>query len=564
MLRNLAPRMRARRPASTLTGGADTIGCNMSATPSSHTCTRSDVRLAAFELICVGTLSAVLYLWVAAREDLAGSLSDSAVYLVMADLFSPWRAAPHELGTWPFQAFPFPPAYPALLGLLGGGSDAIAASYRVTALLSAAAIVAIHAWLRAVTGNRAHALALSAALALSPAWLTHVMMLQSESPYLLLTYAALALAAQPAVSAARVRTLNGLLGGSVLVRTAGVAGIAAGVLWGWRRRVLDRYALLALLAPAAAWFGARSLFATPSRYTDVLRHDSIGTAIDVLTQTVFANLQVLPRAVSGMFGLDAGPYASAAALALALPALAGWLRRLRRLELDALFAGAYLALVLLWPYPEHLRRFLLILLPLYLGYAGGALLWVSRGTPRVRGLLATAAAVLPLAAVAPGAWNVLAPIAAAADPAAARYARAPQWHDQQRTPAALRALERSDDIIESLAGIDEHLPAGACVSSTMAHHVPLYGHRRSRWPMPATVSDRRFESALADCPWVFMVAARHGGMHGYPPMYPYQRIKDRLEVIEVKLWERGAQAGTVLTMLGRVRRSGEPSSPPVR
>ena len=54
-----------------------------------------------------------------------------------------------------------------------------------------------------------------------------------------------------------------------------------------------------------------------------------------------------------------------------------------------------------------------------------------------------------------------------------------------------------------------------------------------------------------------LVAATQWPPTDYPPMYPYARISDRLEVLEVTLWDPRQPRGAVLTMLAKVKPSGD-------
>src|SRR5690606_12486413 len=86
-------------------------------------------------------------------------------------------------------------------------------------------------------------------------------------------------------------------------------------------------------------------------------------------EVLAANLAQLPRGWWRSFDPGLASHTGIVLVVLAGLAVLGWLPRLRLLHLDALFLLAYLAMILLWPHPAHMRRFLYVVLPLGLVYA---------------------------------------------------------------------------------------------------------------------------------------------------------------------------------------------------
>ena len=126
---------------------------------------------------------------------------------------------------------------------------------------------------------------------------------------------------------------------------------------------------------------------------------------------------------------------------------------------------------------------------------------------------------------------------------------------------ATAVMNGATRVLDGMRGIDEHLPAGACVSSAAYAYIPLYGRRRGQPLAGVSADDEHFFARLRDCPYVFMMAATQWPRRDFPPMYPYERIKDRLEVVEVSMWDKTATKGVVLTMLGKVRFDGDDALP---
>lgn len=503
---------------------------------------------------CVALLSCGLFGWLARRDDFIGNLSDGAIYLVMADVLSPWRTAPHQLGLSLFQDYAFPPLYPLVVGLFGGGSSQLFASYMITAMTLVAATVAIYAWYCRVLPRRIEAFGLTLLFVLTPATLITAMSLQSEPLYIALTFSALALGAG---GARPVPVAAALIGLSLLARTVGLGMVLAAIVHGYRRTVgTQRMLLLGLfIMPGVGWQLFRLSLGAEGSYLDVLMQPGPSDTLARLLEYARINAAYVPVAWTKVFDLQSSSQAGVTAAVIAALSALGWLRRLWFGEFDALYALFYLGIVLFWPFPEHLPRFLLVLMPLFVFYAYAVVSDLSRHLPwaTVAALAKSSYFVVVALAMLPSSMSIVAQIHAADHSGIEKFVRSPQWYASSSQDQAMRSMQRIERMLESLRGIEEHLPIDACVSTTAFAYVPLYGRRRALPVSPGTASDAAFDAGLKRCPYVFMMAATQWPQSDYPGMYPFARIKQRLEVIEVKLWDEHANHGDVLTMLARVR-----------
>jgi hypothetical protein len=506
-------------------------------------------------------VSCAFFVWISARDDALGNIADGGIYLLMSDVLSPWYRAPHALGWSLFRDFSFPPLYPLLLGLMGGGSERLAQSYFATALMHSAMTVALYAWFCSVMANRVEAMTLTIIFSLLPASLLLAMAIQSEPLYFALTYYGLALVAAHRQTSHGRLLAAGLFGFSVLARTVGVTLLAAAILHWWRKRRESslRVLLCVLLILPACWSLLRLFVGAESSYLDSLKPASGGALPRQLWGYLQVNLTSFPIALAALFDNHPSRATQVLVASLALLAAVGWCLRLRHLKLDALFALCYLAVILLWPFPAHLQRFVLVLMPLVFVYAYGALRYFAALSERTE--LDAIARVVYLSALAllvvPHGWRIIAEVHAAQGSELAPYVRSPQWYAYDSPVQALEHMRSVAAMLESMRGIDEQLPGNACVSSAVPAYVLFYGRREARALAPSWADHATLLSQLEACPYVFMLAATQWPESGYPPMYPYESIKHRLDVIEVKLWQRDAERGTVMTMLARLRTRSE-------
>lgn len=512
-------------------------------------------RLQLTEVAAVAVLATLFLAWLNGRDDFIGNIADSAIYLSVAEAYSPWRNGDHALGVALLRDFAFPPLFPLLLSLMGGGSQAPEWSYRAGAVLHGAAITAVYAWLRVEAYTWPRALALTLVFLFAPATLLMALDLQSEPLYIALIFGGFAALGQRAASPGGHTVGALLIGFSALARSAGITAVAA-VLVRWLRDGARPWTVgvLAVL-PSLCWILVRLALDTDASYVALM---SRGTWTDTVAQAwaqVAVNSSAMVHAGVGAFDGAATAQARAVVAGCAILAGLGWILRLRQARVDALYVAFYLALLLAWPYPNHMRRFLAVLLPLFLFYAslGVDTLTTVAGGVWLRRCGAVALVGALMLVVLPASVGILAPIAAAPAGPLAAFARTPRWRDQTLSADAYATYQRTRDIMASMSAIRTKVPLDACVSSSLYSYVPLYGQRRALRLAGASRPAEELEAGLSRCPYIFMAAVEQWPPTDYPPMYPYAKIKDRLEVIEVRLWEQGATRGTVLTMLGRVR-----------
>lgn len=142
---------------------------------------RYSVRVScALQALIGGAAVAGFFVWVGLKDTLDGINSDAAIYVLMADALSPYHTQSFGFAEKLFAYYPFPPLYPALLALLGGGSATPAANYLAGAGAMACAVVASWCWARRSGTGSAAAAAASASLAITPIALFTIMGVFSE------------------------------------------------------------------------------------------------------------------------------------------------------------------------------------------------------------------------------------------------------------------------------------------------------------------------------------------------------------------------------------------------
>lgn len=471
----------------------------------------------------------MLFAWVGVREAFNGLLSDSYVYLAAATaLREDTGLLAHIVAT-----YPFPPLFPLVLALTGSGSAAPARTYVVGALLLAGVVVLLLRWLRAEGVPTGAACVTAIAFALLPQSLQTAMGVLSEPLFMLCLFAAMlslpSRATPPRRHARAWLAAASLVAAASLTRSVGIAAIAAFVAhWlftgGWRA---TRSAPLVAGLPFVAWTLAKKLaqFDDYSLGTLLEREPWRMALVNIDAWQVYAVKAVDPLMRPWSTDLLAGIGVLAAVV---------WLYRLLRGRFDALFVAAYLAIMIVWPYPHHAARFLHVLLPFALGYCTcglAALLARLHAPGPIRHSVPALAPAVVIVLAASGTGAMLSALwRHRAEPIAASL-RAPAWY-QSAPSAALRSERFAQRIIEFQQRELVRVPPNACVASVIPQQVLVFGPRRGLDLMQLRARGQMLESALASCPYVLMIAARpYPPVSGVGSLYPFEQIRERMEVL---------------------------------
>ena len=485
--------------------------------------------------LALGLISFALLLWIGVKPSLAGVNSDGAVYVLLADGLSPWRATDIDFGAQLFAHYPFPPLYPLLLSVAGGGSAVPALDYIVDALLQAMAVVASWCWARRIGCDGPTAAIAALSLAITPIALFTAMGVFSEPLYLALSMTALALVAGREISARAWRGAALLLGLAAVTRGVGLFAVAVLLLaWVWRTRGRDaRLVPLLALAPSLVWLLIKASHGWQGGYTDTLFAAGVLPVAAALLAQLPTNLHALAYHFVRCFDSLNSRHSALILATLLIPAGLGFGRRLRAGQVDACYAALYLLVLLVWPYPNHFARFLLVLMPLFCAYAGlgVALMLAGGGQGGLRPFAAAATASVLLMVALPSLLQVLQSIAAAASAQERVHTRISSWYGHDSLAAARGSTAFSLRVLEVMATVGKQLPRAACVSSTMAEVFMLHGRRVSRPPPGQHADLASLRSALAACPYVLLLGTTTFPSVDFPPYYPLARVKDELTTL---------------------------------
>jgi len=476
-------------------------------------------------------LLSVVYLFWTWSHVLGDYGGDNAVYLFMAQYYSPWGGY-SELAAMYASLSQFPPLYPFLLGLFHAGGNILVAHIVTTGFLLLA-LVAFYFWLRAFGLSALLASVTTLLFALLPGTYFQALSIHSENLYLLLSLVCLAATAR-AESDGRDHWLwvaAIAVAGVTLTRSAGISLLAAFIVYLILNRGVGGWKfMLAAAAPMVLW----SLVSGQLQrgYLSSLAHNYGSDLLDALVGQLSVGARMIWYGWLGNFTTSSA--LAPAVAVIGTICLAGMAYRLYLRKLDGFYVLFYLLLIMVWPFPAESQRFLFVIVPILM--VQGMVLVRDRIRPSVRGRVLDLSLLIYMPALALIALPVLAlTVARFAQPLPepfAEYKHTVYWYEADPYEAYKQVMIYSS-LAASMREIQSVIPEDECVYSIKPTIVSLYSNRLSITPPREATSDLEFHESLrkSNCRYFYM-AALASPSYG-SPYYPEKRLRDNIRVLRI-------------------------------
>ena len=491
-----------------------------------------------FAVLIFLVLAACLYAF-SWNSESAGFLSDDAVYLLMADGFSPFRTAEPGLTAYVMREALFPPLYPLLLAVLGAGSGSLLWAHLITTTTLVLALGIYGLWINSRVRDHVPTIGLLLIFALAPGTLFQNLELLSEFPYLMFALMAL-------WQAERVRTTDqgygpvaACVGLATLTRTAGLSLLVAFAVWLFGHRVRGRAKWLALaLAPSTAWLCYKKwILASKGAYTTFWSSLWDQSQANPVYAVSFLENQCkgLWRALLNTLDLQPSHLTQ---LMLAVTLLAGlpvWIRRLRLWQLDAWYLLVGGMMVLLYPFPAYFTRLFLPWVPIILLYAYQGVLAITAGWGEIRGKPALAYLYLVslFLTLTPSLGFISHRLAEPIAPELANWKHTRYWFRLQDMDKIREDVRFRQNLILATQQVAQWVPEGDCVFGVHTAISMLYSRRVFYQPPSPAVDDSEFENLSRGCDYFFLVpVAGQLANRSVNAFYPDDRLsRERTELI---------------------------------
>lgn len=471
----------------------------------------------------------IMHGWIAIWDHHVVTFTDSMDYLFMADFYRhTFYGGDAEFAVAHYRNTRFPPIFPLVLGAFGAGTEHQHLASILSNAIAVLALLSLYLWMRAERVSPWFAALLAFASLLFPYWFIVNLTPVSEALGIAICGTVFALLAQPAPGRTRLLVAALMVGIAPLVRGALVPLALGFVLW---LAVRNRRAWRAVLWPSVL---ALAPFALWSVYRYLLGADSYGAYLSVerfsdasmqWPQVLWQQPWRLFQAFrSGWGGADGVAVDVAAGLILGLAAVGCWIR-LRCNHLDAWFVAGYLGLILLWPFPAEMTRFVVAVFPFLLRCAATTATAVEKRAgwqfPYVNVAMALIFLTATLPAIARFSHRAALPVAREllGEKREARFFLA------QNDDTALftaEALARGRLVLEQAHSL---LPEGSCLYASPYQVGVLHArHNIVAYPPGLAANADQTRAALGRCDYFFL-GWWSAIDQGLPPLYPMPGLK---------------------------------------
>ena len=487
--------------------------------------------------------------WTSQLNDFGG---DSAVYLLTAQHWS-FFGETNPAASQFAAATSFPPLYPLLLAVFAAGNAWLIA-HQVTAFCGVGSLFVLWRCLRVAEVPLVDSLAAIALLALVPGFYLQALYIHSEFLFLLFTsiclYAVSRLEREARVSFIVLASLSATA--AYLTRSVGLSMVAALVVYVLVRRSKREWVVVLLLtvAPVLAWmlFGQPTGGGYLASWTERLGIIGAPGVMTILTTQVAAIVDGYRQNFAGQ-----GSTNIAAVVLFSFGCFVAWVSRLWQGKLDALFLGAYFAILLAWPFPAERVRFILPVVPILVLQLVLALnAWKvprdSRGT-----LIAARVAIVVLAIMIMP--NLVLTVRRHLEPMPQdmeAYRQSPEWYIAGNRDERLASILQYQRLQVGFEELKSNVPPQDCVYSIKPPLVALFAQRNSyRSPLPNSSLGKILDPNAAQCRYVHMVPFVSPTYS--EPLYPLSRWSPGIDVIHVTRLMAVDENSGVVGLVGKIR-----------
>lgn len=427
-----------------------------------------------------------VYGWLTGGATYAGLVADDAVYLLMADYFSPFTRSDfvhHYLAS----VNHLPPLLPITFAYLGIGSEDMVLAHWFQSVCIGASTAVIGIYAQRLSNNRYIGLLAGFTFAISSATVLLSVEILSEFLFILLVYSAFATLARDKLGFKQLATASLLLGLAAITRGFGLIALAA-----LCASSLYRY---------PKWLPLVVILGTsPLILCSLLGLDGAGSYIEIFSRrvnsfdTLLATIQTNVGALWNAWTLifDRSQQVVTVLISGVLIALSFccFIHRVKRAEIDSLYIAGYIALMLIWPFPTVMERLLFPLAPLLIIYA--LTIANSLGYKLLFFRWRYVASVLALLLIAPmlqSTGKLIGNYIYPPEPPLHYLAASRNWMSIDNRELATARLAQADAIIKGLTKINELLPAQACIYSERPQ-ITMFYTRRPSYPAPLNSDSR--------------------------------------------------------------------------
>ena len=477
---------------------------------------------------------ATFYFYLTWHTEYVDFLSDSAIYLLMASYFGNSETIPAQVFDVVLNNYHLPPLFPVVLWLFGGGAEHPTASHIISTVTVVTAIVCYSAWLESEGTKWKDNIALTGAFAVLPVSLFFANFIVSEYLYITLVFLSLMTIEKSSPDNRLILLSAVCIGITITVRSIGICllPVLLMALPKHTRKQIFFSVVIVIMIPAS-WHVYKLQF-NASNYISsffVSHGDQLVTSVVTYAKV---NLHVLGLSWVKSFDHYLGALSYLVCSVIAVLGAIGWGRRLWQRKPEAIYVVFYLFVIVPWPHPHHMHRFLLPLMPflLFYGLEGSKFLLEKAGKGNYKKYALPCYLSVIAVLVLPTDLKLINRLFTPLPPELVNFSRSQAWLFSVDQQAALTNMQISRSIHQSIEKTSA-VPPSECIWSIDARRHMLLSKRVSYdTPSPA-LSERAFEQASQKCNYYFaMSAVPYPNNSRYTSLYPIERVKQHVKIVQ--------------------------------
>lgn len=487
-------------------------------------------RRVLFTLIAVAI--SIFFITFTSDDQVAGKFSDDAMYLLQAELYSPWQKNESPVIDLIRKESRFPPLYPIILGLLGADSYHIVLAAQISCGILLLSIFIFGVWIWSESKQVLATGLITILFSLLPCTLIMSQGLWSEFLFMFLIYAAF-LCSDSKIDANQKWFFTALLIAlSTLTRSIGISIAAAFILLIFIKRTKNKLILIAtVISPFLLWTILRNIAQDYPSYFDDLSGLLSDISLSQVYDILLTRLSILADSWIWLFSIFDTYYINhdlikLITLILFIFTLSGFLIRLKKLKLDALSIPLYMIIVMIWPYQNvfFVSRFLYPLLPAFLFYMWIGIQFLSRNK-RIHNIILTFWTLSLILIAYPSSGQFIERGYKQVSDELKPYRRDRHWLLASDNKSAQLTLSFNKRLIDTLQELTHYIAKNECIYAYQAPIIILYTHRITSIFPPYTDSSEEFEQQTKACN-LFLSMNITDLNNLYPPFYPIQHLMD--------------------------------------
>ena len=475
----------------------------------------------------------IFYIYLSTHNEIVGLVADDAIYLLMADYFSPYFQALSKSAAFVMQTSQFPPLYPLLLALLGASSSSLIFAHFITTCFFIISAIFYYYWSSTVNNDNSIGKYLVLIYICLPASLILNIDLWSEHLYLALTLLSLFLIEKARFNEKYFLIASIIIGLIPLTRLVGLTFIIAYFIYLHFSKVKNKYCyFLISIFPFIIWKLISTSFYHSEIYHDTVtsfyRYD-LWTHIKYLFNTQLVNLWY---GWHECFDIRKNLFSSFVCGSVLIMALVTWTKRLKKKAIDSLYLLFYFLIIWVWPDENHNMRFVFPIFPILLCYSYMSLCVVLERdfSSYLKLFIKTSSMIIILVTFLPTNLYAANRLLKNIPQELAAYKNTKYWLIVDNKVEFIESVRIMDKMMLSYVLAGSHVPKDECVYTAHQESFMYYARRLAfPLPLPNDLSKSDNRENLNKCDYVHIL---HTNSHPkFPGGYPLNFIKNNSDVL---------------------------------